>query len=427
MLRALVALLGCVLGLAAPPSTLRIGGLFSIMDEQGNINLAGAQQQAAFLMAIRELNDKSDGVMDDILPNTEIKFASRHVVSRTDAIERSLDLVYVDMDGSSGVDIVVNALGPALSSAENDILDSRDIPSVRAVYADQVLSRPSQISVVPFASRQVSALAHVVCGYNIQKNIVIIMEGSDYGVGMMEELMHNVFCDFNAISTLVLAPSSFSLMDQMRELYSINAVTFFILVKDPALAAKVLETGFELDIFRMGRELFLSDEVMSSPTLYDSFQDASVVDAVMRGSLGMSYDTLYHVAFSDVGSAFFTRWHNQRNTSASALGICDDDIDDSTDPYYLFSNQERTICVGFDFPDFNSVAKLDRDVASVYDAVISVALGVHFLVEEQSAGMAVTSEDFKSAIVQGLNWYEYEGTILFTMITVWQRYLISCV
>jgi hypothetical protein len=413
MFRRLISLLCCaVLAAASPPSTLRIGGLFSIMDENGNIDLAGVQQQAAFLMAIRAINDKGDGVMDEILPNTEIKFAARHVVSKMDVIERSLDLVYVEMNSSTGVDIVINALGPALSSVENDIFDSRDIPSVRAVYNDHVVSRSTQISMVPLASRQAIALANVICDYGVEK-IVIIMESSEYGVGMMHEMMHSGACDFDVLNTLVLAPTSFDLMDQMRLLDTSSAIVFCILVKDPVVVANILETGFELDLFRRGREVLLSDEVISSPILYESFQDTTIISAVMRGILGMHFDTNYHVAFSDVGASFFARWCQQSITSASALEMCSDETDDSTEAYYLHSNQQRTTCYGLNFTEFSSEAALDSNVASVYDAVMSVALGVHYLVEAQAANMAVTSEEFKLAIVEGIEWYQYKGIVYY--------------
>ena len=53
-------------------STLKpidIGGLFNAFDKQGRNSSAGAQQLAAFLMAVREINDKHDGEYDDLLPD----------------------------------------------------------------------------------------------------------------------------------------------------------------------------------------------------------------------------------------------------------------------------------------------------------------------------------------------------------------------
>ena len=46
----------------AVPPTIRFGGLFPQFDLSGRISIAGQQEQAAFEMAVRELNDKADGL-----------------------------------------------------------------------------------------------------------------------------------------------------------------------------------------------------------------------------------------------------------------------------------------------------------------------------------------------------------------------------
>ena len=64
---------------AKMPSVVKIGGLFRpfLLKGNGSVDVAGAQRMAAFIMAVRELNDKHDGVHDDILPSTHITFSSR--------------------------------------------------------------------------------------------------------------------------------------------------------------------------------------------------------------------------------------------------------------------------------------------------------------------------------------------------------------
>ncbi len=59
------------------PKTVRIGAMFPKLnhDGSGTANNAGNQQQAAFMMAVKELNDKNDSHYDCILPNTHIEVA----------------------------------------------------------------------------------------------------------------------------------------------------------------------------------------------------------------------------------------------------------------------------------------------------------------------------------------------------------------
>ena len=64
--------------LAAAPSEVLIGvqyPIFQTASADYAYDFGGARQLAAFLMALREVNDKADGVMDSILPNTKVKFA----------------------------------------------------------------------------------------------------------------------------------------------------------------------------------------------------------------------------------------------------------------------------------------------------------------------------------------------------------------
>ena len=60
------------------PSEVLIGVQFPIFKAKPPeyaIDNGGRRRFAAFLMALREVNNKTDGIMDSILPNTEVKFA----------------------------------------------------------------------------------------------------------------------------------------------------------------------------------------------------------------------------------------------------------------------------------------------------------------------------------------------------------------
>lgn len=68
------------------------GGLFSIFDNNGYLDPVQVENLAAFLMAIRELNNKTDGIADDILVNTQIKFQIDYGNSFLNAVESSAAL-----------------------------------------------------------------------------------------------------------------------------------------------------------------------------------------------------------------------------------------------------------------------------------------------------------------------------------------------
>jgi len=72
----IISLLQCYY---ANQSEVRLAGLFHFLKKNDNgevidRHVQGNQILAAYVMAIKELNDHNDGEYDDILPNTVIKF-----------------------------------------------------------------------------------------------------------------------------------------------------------------------------------------------------------------------------------------------------------------------------------------------------------------------------------------------------------------
>jgi ABC-type branched-subunit amino acid transport system substrate-binding protein len=99
------------------PDILRVAGMFSIYDE----NLARQEQiecLAAFVMAIKEVNNKADGIFDDLLPLTQIKF---QVVLGSDyPLLISTANKFYKYQFSYGVRGLVSAINSGISSSINE-------------------------------------------------------------------------------------------------------------------------------------------------------------------------------------------------------------------------------------------------------------------------------------------------------------------
>ena len=107
---------------ATPPATVNIGGLFPMFKTSAASyakDASGIDRFSAFKLAIDEINDKTDGVADTLLPNTQLRFAYRD--SKRDdgsAFSGALELTR-DTFGGAGVSAIVGAAssGPSMSAA----------------------------------------------------------------------------------------------------------------------------------------------------------------------------------------------------------------------------------------------------------------------------------------------------------------------
>ena len=80
LLIAMLLLLLYAAATSTPPAVVRIGGLFPAFRTSSHSfarSSDGPNRLTAFLQAIREINDKSDGVADDLLPSTTLQFSIR--------------------------------------------------------------------------------------------------------------------------------------------------------------------------------------------------------------------------------------------------------------------------------------------------------------------------------------------------------------
>ena len=93
MTSVLLFLAFCYVPCFATMGTLFIDGEFPIVNADGSFNAVGAHRRAGLQMAIKEINNKTDGLYDDILPNVIVKYAIRDShVTFSNAVLQTLDM-----------------------------------------------------------------------------------------------------------------------------------------------------------------------------------------------------------------------------------------------------------------------------------------------------------------------------------------------
>ena len=109
---------------------LFVGGVFPIVSPDGTLNSLGCQRRAGFLQAVKDMNNKTDGINDDILPNVVVKMAVRdsHVTFSNTVVQT------LDMTNSRflphGVHAVIGAAIDSVSEAMAGILAGVDLPQI---------------------------------------------------------------------------------------------------------------------------------------------------------------------------------------------------------------------------------------------------------------------------------------------------------
>eukprot|EP01041_Mallomonas_annulata_P014487 gene14487-30841_t len=97
--------------------TVKIGVIASRFKSDNVLSIDGTQQIAAIIMALNQINNKHDGVYDDILPATQIRFALRTPVQNfLKGLKAADDMSSVVFDGQ-GVKGVIGAGGDETSRA----------------------------------------------------------------------------------------------------------------------------------------------------------------------------------------------------------------------------------------------------------------------------------------------------------------------
>ena len=185
------------------PSILKIGGLFSVFNEDGSVNIHQAEHLSAFLMAIDEINNKTDGIMDDILPNSHLVYAIANDaygdVETVAGAEYLLDSFF-----HSGVIGTVITLPSAHTEAANMVFTETRVYSVyseaNSTSYGNAEKHPLKAQTVPLESFGGQVIQHLLCDFFDVHKLTIFHSSTDYGVRSAIELAEGTYCDMNALS-----------------------------------------------------------------------------------------------------------------------------------------------------------------------------------------------------------------------------------
>ena len=173
-----------------PLGEFRIGALFPMFinaagASAGAIDTGGVQRMHGFLMALREINNKTDGIGDNLLPNTTLKLAARDSKRDTGAAFFGALHLCDRAFGDAGVHVFVGAASSAPSIQGALISTEFRTPQISYSATTSDLSSfqrfPMFMRMPPSDAYQGRAMAHLVQHYGWE-SVVTVSSGGSYGL-----------------------------------------------------------------------------------------------------------------------------------------------------------------------------------------------------------------------------------------------------
>jgi ABC-type branched-subunit amino acid transport system substrate-binding protein len=376
------------------PAVLKIGAFFQPYDSEGAFFPEQAQYMAAFLMAIEEINDKTDGLWDNLLPNTTL-VSSIQIPDTTHLVSVEDQAVYLsDNAFTTGVTIALSALDSDLVKSTHRVLTQTKLPMIHSVATAAEFGEgsvfPYKVQTSPVSSFQGMVFQNILCHHFRYQRVAIFSGIDELGVKSAMELQDGSYCPLEVLSYHKF-PDGLLVEEMLQEALAAgaNIFLFFFSASQVSSVAEILEKGHDMKLFDDSKQLFGNEEI-SSPALVSAMSSPSKAEMVLKGYLSLQYAPLKMFLASDLSAPFIERWRQRSPTSgtwsASKQRVqCDlwrgDEAE--TDLFQSSDLADQGRCGGLNFsafrPDGQDFAPF---VGHTYDATIALAMALDRVVRD---------------------------------------------
>lgn len=398
------------------PAIFKIGALFTPFDQYGKFSVSQAENLAAFLMAIDEINDKTDGIYDDILPNTQLKvalsggFGFEGGVSAVGSLEKAFF--------GSGVHAIVGALPNLETEAANQMAINGKVVQVHAAAMDTDLGNggkyPYKMQTVPIDSFQGMVIQHIFCSFLKQTKVTVFATDDIFGTKAAMESSDGTYCDIVDLSVHIFKGNAYlddSLISSIINEAKLAGARYFFLFMDPRNAAAILEKGYNLGLFREDTQIIGSLSVTNPATLRYMSPKANI-PAIMKGYFGIQYWPTFNYR-EPAGRHFMQRWRKRPPTVGSLVGgvmHCNAAMDDTGTNFLYRDLIDASLCSGLNFSTYTADGGTMTSPYALhtYDAAVALAMGFHYLA---ISGKAVNGDNLKDVIYQNVSFQGASGLV----------------
>jgi hypothetical protein len=369
---------------AGVPSTAHIGGLFAPMTPSGHLDLAQAEHLAAFVMAVNDINNKNDGIYDNLLLGTELVHTIEGDSPLIGAIEQFFQLIQ-SFDGSR--------LFSVISALDNE--DMLVIAQLASKVETQIMTTvsdsgeyydpswwPTVSNIAALQSHEGAAIQNHICQFATK---VLLFVGTDADdIDAMSEFTDESVCTLHIFSSVVIRSEDSDFTSEIAHAKSFGARVFIFFLHARQVAA-LLEQGYAAGLFHEGITISLSSRGTTNITQH--FSTDADISSLMMATFSYHYYPEYFMNKTAESISFAGRWRKQKRTAGILVDgemVCDAELDGDGD-HYLYKAVDpitnHTICTGLNFTEYDELGfGIQPNTGLTYDATIMAAMALDFAI-----------------------------------------------
>eukprot|EP01041_Mallomonas_annulata_P001195 gene1195-2323_t len=410
-----------------PPKFVHSGLIGPKFTQEGEANIAGRHAIAAAIMAIREINNKTDGMFDEILPQTILKLAFR--APRQSFLEAVAAALYLSGSAFNGTGVlgVIGTSSTDSSKATAEVFANTpyNVPQIAygAESSDLGHSIYSHFTrVCPSDAYEGRIIARLVKKYFGWATVTIFASGDTFG--------NDITLEFETEAALlggITIESRYTFWSGITDFSGIiqnamdrgGVLKIFLLFMKSQDTGILMEQGYKMGLFKVGTQIIGTEYMISTDTIKAMSPDTDA-GSVMKGAIAVM-TTLTKKRKEPIFTNFVKRFRSQKRTMGTNVDgstFCDRSKDDDHKEYLYMGHPDGLqssplVCAGI---DFKALAKdgsdIDNSALFAYDATIALAHALHevFYVDQVQN---ITGDILRDAIVYNVTFNGLSGHVTF--------------
>jgi hypothetical protein len=365
------------------PGSLRIGGLFCPLSPTSSVYVDQVEHLAAFVMAVNDINNKADGIYDDVLPNMTLKIAigTEHslATSATSAVQLT-----TAFDGQ-GIDGAVSALHNRDALVVTQLLNSMNIINMLSMADTGAFNNfatyPYVANIRALVSRQGMVMQNVLCLSTARKIVMFVSTEEDY-IQMMSQFQDESICQLDVLAVISVRADLIDLTYEIEQAVPIGS-RYYVNMLPASQNAGLLEQGYAAGLFHDNTVIYTSSHSIKNITQY--FAPDTDVARVMTGVFYVKFNPIHYLGQIPESTSFTRRWSEQPSRAGTLVNgkyVCDTTKDDTGKYLYqVTTSNNETVCTGLDFSTYKaSGSNMKSYTGLTYDSTIFLAMALDFAI-----------------------------------------------